>query len=345
MTSSVSFCPRCGTARAIGARFCGSCGQDLDAATLGPATTLSPAPATLPTSAPTTNVEPIAGVAWIVSAAMIGYLGLLQLGYVGTILDTGDLQANAIWNLISAAITVYFGARLLTKATRGNLRSSIIWAVINVLWNGFQITQGATHWAFVGATVGALTAGVLSLVALQSRPAAVAPSPAAAATAPEPSPAAAILPARAAPTARPILDAPPRSGSRRSLELLMVVAIIAAVVAGGYLILKQTGAKVPVSGSLNLETNSVLWSPTDCRGIGEFSDISTSAQVTLKNSKGEVMATTNLVLNAGESSASQCVYTFSTQAADADSYSVDVAGPGGVTFQKADAGQMRLVLH
>jgi hypothetical protein len=338
MTSAVSFCPRCGTARASGARFCGSCGLDLDAATVAPAATLLPASATLPTSAPATNVEPIAGVAWIVSAAMIGYLGLFQLGYVGTILDTGDLQAIAIWNLIAAAITLYFGARLLTKATRSNLRSSIIWAVINVLWNGFEITQGATHWAFIGATVGALTAGVLSLVALQSR---------AAAAASERSPAVvATLPALAAsPTAAPTLAITSRSGSRRSLELLMVVAIIAAVVAGGYLILKQTAAKVPVSGSLSLESDSVLWSPSDCRGIGEFSDISTSAQVTLKNGKGEVMATTNLVLDPGASSASRCSYTFSTQAADADAYSVDVAGRGGVTFQKADAGQMRLVLH
>jgi hypothetical protein len=337
MTSSVGFCPRCGTARTVGARFCGSCGQDLEAATIAPSPTPSRAPSTLPGSAPATNVEPIAGVAWIVSAALIGYLGLLQLGYVGTILDTGGLQGLAIWNLIAAAITLYFGARLLTKATAGNLRSSILWAVINVVWNGFEITQGATHWAFIAATVGALAAGVLSLVALQSRPAVVA-------NAGYVGPAAAVVAPADSPTAGPSLGIAPRSASR-SLELLVILAIIAAALIGGYLILRQTAGKVPISGSFILMSDSVIWSPTDCRGTGGFSDISTSTQVTVKNSKGDVVAVTNLVLNPGASSASRCAYTFSAQAVDADFYSVEVDGRGDVTFPKADAGQMDLTLH
>jgi hypothetical protein len=162
MDQSVAYCPSCGTRRPAGARFCGNCGRDLEAAsTSGISTPASPTSSAM-------SAHQLAGLAWIVSAALIGFLGLLQLGYVGSIIDNGSLQQSAIWNLLAAAITVYFGARLLMGRS-GSLVSSMIWAAINVIWNGYQVAQGATHWAYVGATVGALVAGVLSFVAYQAR--------------------------------------------------------------------------------------------------------------------------------------------------------------------------------
>ena len=103
----------------------------------------------------------LAGAAWIASAAFMGYLALLQLGYANVSPELGSL---ALWNGLTAAITLYFGARLLVRPA-GVLTGSVIWGVLTVAWNGYQIAQGATHEAYLGATVTAGMATVLSFVA------------------------------------------------------------------------------------------------------------------------------------------------------------------------------------
>jgi hypothetical protein len=131
-------------------------------------TTPPPAPATPGQS---TQVTTLAGLAWIACAGLTGYLAFIQLGYVGTVVDDGSLQSNALWNGVTAALTLFFGAKLLTKPDRGFLGTSAAWAVLVVLWNGYNIMNGATHEAYIGATVAALAAGVLSWSARSGMPA------------------------------------------------------------------------------------------------------------------------------------------------------------------------------
>jgi hypothetical protein len=183
-----AFCPHCGAKRPEWAKFCGTCGQSYDAppaaVTTGQGSTKSPPPTPPPApipappgSAPSDVERPavptsvLAGVAWILGAALTGYLGLLQLGYAGTEFDDGSLQFTAIWNLVAAALQLFFGAKLLTKPDRGFLGTSVAWAVLVVAWNGYNIMNGATHFAYIGATVCALAAGVLSWAARSAMPA------------------------------------------------------------------------------------------------------------------------------------------------------------------------------
>lgn len=182
-----SFCPRCGASRLGNFRFCRSCGLDFDSLgaqlstagtglnTTGADTTVQPARVP-PWTAAESAAGPLAarshnpivvggGIAWIVAAVAIGYLALLQLGYAGTTLDNGSFEALAIWNGIAAAITVYFGARLLMSPTRSTLHVSVIWAAISVASGAYQIANGATHELFLLSTLAAGVAGVLSLAA------------------------------------------------------------------------------------------------------------------------------------------------------------------------------------
>ena len=184
MTGTIDlFCPHCGTKGREWARFCASCGQAYDSALAAPhqpASVMPPPLAppaatgwaqtpnpTTPPPAPTapgqsTQVTTLAGIAWIICAALTGYLAFIQLGYAGTIVDDGSLPSLALWNGVTAALTLSFGAKLLTKPDRGFLGTSTAWAALVVLWNGYNIMNGATHEAYIGATVAALAAGVLS---------------------------------------------------------------------------------------------------------------------------------------------------------------------------------------
>jgi hypothetical protein len=150
------FCPQCRTPRVGTYRYCASCGFDYGA--IGPA---GPQRAER-TDAGAVTPALLAGIAWILSAVLMGYLALLQLGYAN--IAGTDLRSLALWNGLSAAITLYFGARMLRNPT-GILTASIVWGVLTVAWNGYQIAQGATHEAYLGATVTAGAAAVLSWAA------------------------------------------------------------------------------------------------------------------------------------------------------------------------------------
>ncbi|MHB8399937.1 MAG: hypothetical protein ACYDCI_13570 [Candidatus Limnocylindrales bacterium] len=179
-------------------RFCRRCGLDFEQVLAEQAPPVRTAPDALPASgwaapkpapaaAPTPSfpTATAAGVAWIAAAILIGYLALVQLGAAGQLgqlgLGSGNLQPTAIFNGISAAITLFFGARLLTRATRGFLGWSTFWAAINVGWGAYQVANGATHWAFIGSIVASGAAGILSFVAWShpAASAAVTPRPSA----------------------------------------------------------------------------------------------------------------------------------------------------------------------
>lgn len=135
----------------------------------------APAPAAAPSPAGTARPASdgyelliASGVAWIVTAALTGYLALEQLNAGQTLsrfgLDSGSLNASAAWNGFAAVVTAFFGARMLMRATR-LLSWSMAWALISVASGAYQVANGVSDATFVLSVVAAGTAGVLSFAA------------------------------------------------------------------------------------------------------------------------------------------------------------------------------------
>lgn len=162
-----TFCPNCGKPRLPGARFCPSCGHGYDGTS-----------ESTPSTPETNTTAMLAGLAWLTCAALTGYLAYQQWAYSqlikGTILDSGNvgttLEQTALFNAFSAVVTLYFGARILTKPTHRLLTWSAFWAVISVGWGILQISQGVSNDIFVFSLIAAGVAGVLSGVARASAP-------------------------------------------------------------------------------------------------------------------------------------------------------------------------------
>ena len=179
--TAIGYCPQCGHRRVSNLRFCSQCRFDFESirlATPGSVTSLMRAPGTpgpvVPAAAsaePTARdnasqmVPIIAGVAWLIGAAAVGYLAFLQLQYSGLgLADADDARGLALWNGATAAITAYFGAMAIVAPSRGRMGGAVLWAVINVAWGGYQVSQGLTHEAFILALVAFAVAGVLAFV-------------------------------------------------------------------------------------------------------------------------------------------------------------------------------------
>jgi hypothetical protein len=177
MSAASQFCSRCGAARHGGDRFCSKCGLDFwqaaagreqpEAVPQGPPTGTAAAALAHADARSNTTLPLIAGLAWLVAAALTGYLAFLQLQFSG---DSNTRLAEearnlAIGNGVSAAITVFFGAKLLIGADRRFLFNSAAWGALSVAWGAYQISQGVTADVFIAATVAAGVAGIVSLVA------------------------------------------------------------------------------------------------------------------------------------------------------------------------------------
>ena len=191
---ATEFCPHCGAPRVEWAKFCGKCGNAYEGPPRNeapttpasrPAMTHIAALAVAPVEPERSNDNPaasFAGIAWIICAALTGYLALLQYGTAQNLqsigLNAGNLQTYAIWNGVSAVLTIYFGVRLLQRPSRGFLDASTVWGVLSVLVGVLQIGSGATNDIFLGSIAAAGVAGVLSYAARSSAPeAATAPTP------------------------------------------------------------------------------------------------------------------------------------------------------------------------
>jgi hypothetical protein len=83
------FCPECRTPRLGTYRYCASCGFDY--VTIGGAVSPGVEPARPGAITPAL----LAGISWIVSAALMGYLALLQLGYAN--IAGADLRSLAVF--------------------------------------------------------------------------------------------------------------------------------------------------------------------------------------------------------------------------------------------------------
>jgi hypothetical protein len=197
------YCPRCGTERVGALRFCRSCAFDFDAAgeiTRAPAPSTQALPESTPieagragqvgaadgdprsafekTPTPTlakSGADPatmrlLAALAWIGCGLLTGYLALVQIGYAGTIIDDGSLTSLAAWNAIVAVGVIYGGVKLLGATARSTFRTSAIWAAVIALVQGFQVAQGASHFAYIGSTVAAVGAGIFAWMVYQAIP-------------------------------------------------------------------------------------------------------------------------------------------------------------------------------
>jgi hypothetical protein len=84
------------------------------------------------------------------------------------------LTATAVLTALSAAVNLAAGIALL-RPHRGLLpecallRLSVTWGVVLVLWLTYRMLNGAVHWAYLGSSVAAFFALVLSVVALHER--------------------------------------------------------------------------------------------------------------------------------------------------------------------------------
>ena len=101
----------------------------------------------------------------------MGHLAFLQLEYGGLgLADADDARGLALWNGITAAITAYFGAMAIVAPSRGRMAGAVLWAVLNVAWGGYQVSQGLTHEVFILALVAFSLAGVLAFAAWSQLP-------------------------------------------------------------------------------------------------------------------------------------------------------------------------------
>lgn len=186
-----AYCPRCGTPRVGGFKFCAACGLAFDA--LGQSPSAGPVGGgwTVRASAPGTvggtglKKETLAGAAWVLGALLIGYLAIEQLSAAGTItslqaldqsvgatysgVSPSDLQVEALWNGVVAVLTAFFAFRLLRVPSDRDLRISVTWAAINVVIGVIEVANGVSAAAFLAATVVMGAAGVASYAALQER--------------------------------------------------------------------------------------------------------------------------------------------------------------------------------
>jgi hypothetical protein len=165
------FCSACGSPRADGARFCPSCGRPFDS--VGPtvqaagnaAVGLAP-PAFVVRS--TSSTAQYAGVAWLITAAITGYLAFEQWTLataLGVAASGRELMAVAALNGVSALITAYFGARCLQGPRKGQLGNAAVWGLLSVSFGVYQVAQGASYGVFLLSIVAAGVAGILSFVA------------------------------------------------------------------------------------------------------------------------------------------------------------------------------------
>ena len=136
----------------------------------------------------------LAGLAWLVSAGLLGYFALQPM-----LANPGGNDPRVLGNWVIALTSLYFGGSIVLRqldwtgladsqltarqadqrTTWGSLlailrgfgvptdilAASVVWGVLFVAWQGYQIAQGQRDAAYVGATLAAVWAVVLSLIA------------------------------------------------------------------------------------------------------------------------------------------------------------------------------------
>lgn len=106
----------------------------------------------------------VAGVLWMLSAALFGYLGLVQLGFVGDY-DVPDFALAGV-NAFAAVTGLVLGNRLIRRATSSVLTMSVAGAAMVVAVGWYQLTRGIGDLVFGVVVAGSGLIGLLSLLAL-----------------------------------------------------------------------------------------------------------------------------------------------------------------------------------
>lgn len=337
-----TFCQNCGTPRSPGFRFCGSCGWEYEAG-VPRSTAPTPAPQSPSPSVPsdrdgrpTNQLALIGGIAWLATAGLFAYLAYQQwtLSQDLTDLGVGDLGlgAYAAWNAISAAITLFLGARLIANPTRRMLDVSAAWAVLSVVGGVLQLATGTGNEVFALSTITAAIAGVLSYVGRQAIPAA-----------PGAHAAADVAPgwgSSSSTSAAPAV-AKPSSGGSKAAERVVILLIVLAAIGGGYLVLNRSQGSPEITGhtingTFDLITTSVNYSPADCQGTGGYVDIQAGLDIVVRNGSGTIIGTDFLTYERGRSSDAGCSFSFEVDVPDTDFYSVEVGSRGELTYSRAE---------
>ncbi len=167
-----------------------------------------------PPQAATRRISAAAGVVWMVAGALIGYVGLVQLGLTGVYPRPN--VANAAVDACGTIIAFAIGVSLIRRPSSRALTISLVVAGIVVIAGVYQLTQGIGRAILPLCVAAAGIAGVLSALALWRR-------------------------GRATADVDPLTEPRP-AGSRtdrirfpnsirgRSVSPLMVVSVVAAVV-------------------------------------------------------------------------------------------------------------------
>ena len=125
--------------------------------------------------------------------------------------------------------------------------------------------------------------------------------------------------------------------------VVLLAAVIVAIVVGQ----QQAGpGKFDVHGEMVLDSEGAYGLGGVCTGVGGYEDMGSTAQVSIYDNAGTMLANSNL--NMGEPDQfGNCVFSFLVKdvpVADTDLYSVEVSHRGKITFTKDEADDLGLTL-
>jgi hypothetical protein len=124
-------------------------------------------PAALTDPVGDSTIASLAGIAWLLAAAVGGYVAVLQWqGQPAVALLAGNgLRAMAVGNSVGALFAAFFGVRCHASPSRAFLSTMTAWALLSVTWTTVQVTNGASHWLFLVIIAISILAGGLSFLA------------------------------------------------------------------------------------------------------------------------------------------------------------------------------------
>jgi len=289
---ATEFCPQCGNPRVGALRFCRQCQFDFDTVPPAAGPVRSPlVPQPVPAA---TNVPMLAGLAWLLGAALTGYLAYQQWS-LGSTFGSADYQATAAWNAFTALVTLYFGARLIASPSRRLLDWSAAWAILSVASGVVQIaTAGLVGDVFVMSVIAAAVAGVLSFVGRQQWAAEDRRAPTVMAPGAAPWP---LSPATTSPAAEPtaaISPTVPRTSRRLPIaEALVLVLIVGAIGVGGYILLNSRGPSGSATTPTPKPTVNVVTQTSP--PIEEPLDVAFGEPVDLVDGEGQALGSVTVV--------------------------------------------------